>query len=129
MIKGTAENFDLTNREPVGLEDCGHILLQCSNCNAYLCDIWITKKDAPLKWSGRAECPFCGDFSFLKEWQGLFAPGGIAADEQGKVFLPAKNDERTGKDVTQLVNFVDEGNGQILFKVKRINNAAPCCHR
>ena len=116
-------------REPVGLEDCGHVLFQCSNCRAYLVDVWVTKKiEGGQTWRGKAKCPYCGDSSFVMEWQGLFAVGGIGSDEQGRLFLPAKGDERTGKDVTKLANFQSD-NGILIITVKKVENAEPVYHR
>lgn len=69
--------------EPRGLEDGGHVIVRCSNCNAGLLDIWRTLPHAVnprtgkvFQWKVRANCPFCGDRSFVTEVEGVFHVGG-----------------------------------------------------
>lgn len=72
--------------EKVGLVDGGHVYIRCSNCEAILMDIWRTSPDAinpltkkPFLWKIRANCPFCGDHSFITEVAGLIHAGGYGS--------------------------------------------------
>lgn len=62
--------------KPEGLSDGGHVLVPCSNCNAILMDIWVTRPHEPQVWRIKANCPFCNDTSFQTEIKGGFHAGG-----------------------------------------------------
>lgn len=62
-------------RVNVGLKDCGHIPLECSNCNKMLADIWVTYTNKDFQWKVKAKCCYCGDESFEKEVVGVFVVG------------------------------------------------------
>ena len=65
------------------LIDGGHVILECSNCNKQLVDIFIVKPDAKREdgsdfiWRCQAQCCYCNDKSFIKEIKGIFRPGSI----------------------------------------------------
>lgn len=43
----------------------------CSNCDKKLVNIIITKEIEDIIWIFKANCPFCGDYSFPKKVSGL----------------------------------------------------------
>lgn len=64
--------------KPVDLVDGPHKHFYCSNCNAPLLDIWETQPTSEPVWLVRAECPFCGDHSFVQEINSVhFCPTGL----------------------------------------------------
>lgn len=58
-----------------GLKDGGHTIIECSACGAPLVDIWVTRPDEDYDWSLEANCPHCGDHSFVVEVHGGFHQG------------------------------------------------------
>jgi hypothetical protein len=60
------------------IEDGGSIVLSCSNCDKGLAVIFITRphqknrKGEVVKWKAKAKCCYCGDFSFVKNFEGAF---------------------------------------------------------
>jgi hypothetical protein len=60
---------------PHNLVDGGHVLLSCSNCDAILADLYLTKPNVP-RFNYKANCPFCGDTSFVKDVAGVGHMGG-----------------------------------------------------
>ncbi len=82
-VVAEVSNFDedkLEKEKPViGLEDGGHVIIKCSNCDRGLLDIFITQPRAidpatnkPFVWNMKAKCCFCGDHSYVKEIKGKF---------------------------------------------------------
>jgi DNA-directed RNA polymerase subunit RPC12/RpoP len=69
------KNFE--ESQPIGLEDGGHIFLTCSNCKSKLVDIWVTSPQIKAKFKYQANCPFCGDKSYIKEVEGGICYAGI----------------------------------------------------
>lgn len=61
----------------VEFKDGGHIILNCSNCGKPLVDIWITVPKLDVVNYVRAECCYCGDFSFIHTIKGGFRYSGI----------------------------------------------------
>lgn len=118
-IKGHIQNFEL--KEPAGLQDGGHVILRCSACDAQLVDIWIQMPQTKQEWRGRATCPYCGDKSFIHEWVGGFAAGGIA--------VPNRFDPENPFEKTRIVDFGEEkdadGNDVVLFLVQKVGNEQP----
>lgn len=53
--------------KPVDLVDGPHTYFYCSNCEAPLLDIWHTQPTNDTVWKIRADCPFCGDHSYVQE--------------------------------------------------------------
>lgn len=45
--------------EPEGLQHGGNVHIRCSNCNAILMDILISRPKEPQTWKVQASCPFC----------------------------------------------------------------------
>lgn len=115
MIRGSIQRS--VPREPVGLKDGGHIIMRCSCCDAQLVDIWIQMPDAPQHWKARATCPYCGDKSYVVEWDGGFAQGGIA--------VPNPNDEQNPFEKTRILDVGTEGEDIILFHVKAMGDGKP----
>lgn len=67
-------------RKPVKtITDATSVYLSCSNCEAKLVEIVVTHKFEKELWKVRAECPFCGDKSYVV---------GIAGEIR---FMPASN--------------------------------------
>lgn len=54
-----------------------HHILECSACGEPLVDVWVTKPESKHVWKVKAECPHCGDHSYVTEIHGDFAPGSI----------------------------------------------------
>lgn len=100
-------------KEPIGLKDGGHVILSCSNCAAQLVDIWIQMPDSGQHWKGRATCPYCGDKSYIQEWDGGYAIGGIS--------IPNPKDSDNPIEKTRIVDVGTEGDDVILFRVVAIN--------
>lgn len=65
-------------------DQCEHIHLTCANCDAGLVDIVLTEYDPSLAVKVRANCPFCGDSSFIKEVPGPYGRDGFAAHKPGQ---------------------------------------------
>lgn len=111
-------------RELRGLEDGGHVIVRCSNCNAALLDVWKTMPNAvnkrtgqPFHWQLRANCPFCEDRSFVVEVDGIFHVGGY-----GEV-KPDNEDDDIPSTVIQHTT-VNEKTGTYDFHLARASSAA-----
>lgn len=46
------------------------VTLECINCSAPLVEIMVTRPDDPINFKFKANCPHCGDQSFIKTIQG-----------------------------------------------------------
>jgi hypothetical protein len=118
-IRGHVQNFEL--KEPVGLQDGGHVIIRCSCCDAQLVDIWIQMPQTKQKWRGRATCPYCGDKSYITEWNGGFAPAGIN--------LPNPNDPENDIPKTAILDYGEEkdaeGRDVVLFLMKKVGDEQP----
>lgn len=68
---------DAVNPETLsGIQDGGHILIECSNCQCPLVDVWITRPHEESKYIfEKIRCPWCLDYSFQKEVKGGFHLG------------------------------------------------------
>ena len=49
--------------------------LNCANCNAPLVEIMVTRPDEDINFKMQADCPHCGDKSFIKTFKGGFHYG------------------------------------------------------
>ncbi len=103
------------------LKDGGHIYPTCSNCDAILLDIWVTKPNAidprtskPFEWKFMVNCPFCGDHSFLTEVTGAFHIGGYG------ITLP---DGEPGEASTKMATFAEDGDVTKVVVTKASNDA------
>jgi hypothetical protein len=98
--------------EPEGLKDGGHVYLTCSNCQAYLMDIFRTRPHEKEIWRVRCSCPWCGDKSFITEIKGGFHRGGYGR--------PKSDDD---SEVWASTDVVDEEilGDVIFFHVQRAN--------
>jgi len=56
------------------LEDVDHIIVKCSSCDKALVEIWVVSRDS-VDSKIVANCPFCGDKSFIYEINGQFLLG------------------------------------------------------
>jgi hypothetical protein len=64
-------------RNPL-VKDGGHVILECSACNAKLVDLWVTKPTLNVETSFVAICCYCGDKSFATIVKGGVHIGGYA---------------------------------------------------
>lgn len=78
MSDMVCKNFE--DREVIGLEDGGHTILSCSNCKRELVDIWVTSPKIKQTFKYQANCPFCGDKSYVKDVEGGISFSGIFKD-------------------------------------------------
>jgi hypothetical protein len=116
LVKLKEEEVEDTGVE--GLKDNGHVIIECSNCNAGLVDIWKTRPYEPHSWKVKANCPFCGNSSFTKEIKGGFHQGGMALSKEDEP------DEDSAVS-TVVENFEIEGD-TFVFNVKKAGpNAKP----
>lgn len=65
-----------TKKTKIGLEDGGHIILECSNCLCPLVDVFVTSPKMDVSIDVVAHCYKCKDKSFIKKIKGGFHPGG-----------------------------------------------------
>lgn len=92
-------------------------ILQCSNCDKKLVNIWVTKPKQtihgkPAKWNVRAECCYCGDISFTKEIVGGFRYTGF--------YLPNPN-SKNPEDVIEKTKITDvTGEDVLTFHTKDV---------
>lgn len=93
--------------------------LYCSNCNKVLMEIWVMRPDEknpatgePLKTQVSADCPFCGDHSFIKDIIGGFAPGGYS--------LPKEDDENDEIPVTRVIDMKPNSDDVIVFTLQKV---------
>lgn len=111
-------------KEKLGLKDGGHVYIPCSNCDAILMDVWRTMPDAinphtgkTFFWQLSANCPFCGDKSYLIPVEGIFHPGGY-----GRMKEDNPEDDIPS---TIIDNFTTDGD-KVTFEIKKANeNAKP----
>lgn len=89
-----------------GFQDGPHTILECSNCQKSLVDVWSVQPDQPFNWKVKAKCCYCGDTSFEKDVTGLFRYSG--AQE------PTENDPEDTRLVTQ-VTHMDVDGEKVLF--------------
>ena len=63
--------------------------LTCANCKARLVELWHTRPEEKNKLKFKANCPFCGDKSYIKEFSTGFHFSGIAlpSEEEDIDFL------------------------------------------
>jgi hypothetical protein len=73
-----------------GLKDGGRVVLACRNCKAGLFQFWVTRPgeidphtNEPFEWKIQANCPFCGDRSFVKTVKGNGHAGGYHVPKPG----------------------------------------------
>lgn len=59
------------------IQDGGHVIIKCSNCQKPLVDIWLTYKDEDQETTVVANCPFCQDKSFQQKISGIFHFGAV----------------------------------------------------
>lgn len=62
------------------------MIIECSSCLQKLAHVKIDEKES-IDWKIKANCPYCGDSSFTKEFSGVFSYCGIA-EEVNEVFVP-----------------------------------------
>lgn len=63
--------------QSTSLDDGGHTIIECSNCGAELCDIWVVRPTTKLKSEIVATCCFCNDKSFVHHINGQFNLGHV----------------------------------------------------
>ncbi len=103
------------------LQDGGHVYVSCSNCDACLMDIWITRPNETEVWNVIAECPFCGDKSYMVEIHGGFHPGGYGQIKE--------DDPEDDVASTNIGDVVTKGDTFHFKMMKASENAKPIKHR
>ena len=78
--------------------------IECSSCLRPLVKIQKKEDDASLNWKAKANCPYCGDSSFLFDFNGKFEYSGIEDD---------------GIPKTMIVD-IDTDEEKIIFKVVKV---------
>jgi len=78
-LRGLAEH-----RDEEFIEDGSKVIIKCSNCEEALVEIWVVRPNAQMLSKIVAECPHCGDKSFLEEISGQFCVGKV---ESGRTLL------------------------------------------
>lgn len=104
-----------------------HKYLVCSACDATLVDIWVVKPDLinpltgkPFVWRMQANCPFCGDQSYITEVVGKYFPGGYA------VSLDDEHENEIPSTILENINY-NEADDLVTFTVMKANpHAKPC---
>lgn len=77
-----ARSEEVPEYVPEGLRNGGHVYPRCSNCQALLMDVFITRPHESDVWKIRAKCPWCGDHSFIETFKGGFHPGGYGSPKE-----------------------------------------------
>lgn len=80
------------------------MILECSSCQRPLVELVLANK-AELRWKVKADCPYCGDSSFTKDFDGAFSYKGI---------------EENGVPKTMVVDAISDVSDEILFKVVKV---------
>jgi len=62
------------------LNERGRVPIRCSNCDAPLCEVLMIGNSQQPEWKIKAECPHCGDMSFIHKVCGRFQLGAGAFD-------------------------------------------------
>jgi hypothetical protein len=110
-----------TNASECGMSDGGHTYLSCSNCNAILVDIWVTRPNQPIECKVQAKCAFCGDRSFVKLIKGGYYHGGY-----GRI---KTDDEDTDIPSTIVEDVISENDVFVFHTKKATPNAKPIVKR
>ena len=66
------------------VDEGSKLIIKCSKCAAELVEIWVVRPDAPVRSEIIADCPHCGDQSFMKKVRGQYCIGQI---ESGKTVM------------------------------------------
>jgi hypothetical protein len=56
---------DLANHKFKGIVNAGEHVLQCSACGRDLIKVLVVRPKIPMTLNYRADCPFCGDHSWM----------------------------------------------------------------
>lgn len=103
-----------------GLSDGKHNLISCSNCNALLLDIWVTRPHETHTYKIRAICPWCGDHSYVTKVTGGFHFGGCGTqksqDPDDCVESTCVGDQTTNGDVFEFLVLKANKNAKPIFK-------------
>lgn len=117
MLRAEAKE-ELLQKEAVGLEDGGHIILTCPNCKKNLVNIWRTRPNEKLAakaiiWKVRAKCCYCNDMTYIKEITGGFhhAGWGDAVSNDPEMDIP-----RT------VVDRIEPEEDVYIFYTSKVNN-------
>lgn len=109
------------NRGVEGLVDGGHLYVHCSSCRAALLDVFRTRPHEPHRWKLKANCPFCGDVSFIVEVVGGFHIGGIA--------LSPDDEPDEDRAVSTIVESSDINDDTFIFVVQKASSDARPVYR
>lgn len=95
-----------------------HVYLCCSNCDAYLVDLFVTDDTPEIRTVFSASCPHCGDGSFPVAVDGLVNRAGVG--------FPKEDDPEDWVMSTQVAEDEETGGGFHFICVKDNDNARPC---
>lgn len=77
------------------------IHFDCRVCGAPLADIYVTPTSEAINWSMQANCPHCGDSSYVKEFEGAYS---LYSDEKTLEYTVVENfDPETNPVILQTV--------------------------
>lgn len=60
---------------PNELQDGGKTVISCSSCGKPLIEVWIIQSKFPMQSQVYAQCPYCGDHSFIQKFKGKICLG------------------------------------------------------
>ena len=70
-----SELAEQVDEQSIYVYDGGDIFVKCSECGAPLAELWITRPEMKIRSEVTADCPHCGDKSFIVELEGKFHLG------------------------------------------------------
>ena len=76
-------------------------IIVCSNCKKDLCTIKVIRPQAKIHSFIVAECPYCNDKSFKKEFFGSFCIGG--SDSTNVIDYPMKTSDSNGYFIQDII--------------------------
>jgi DNA-directed RNA polymerase subunit RPC12/RpoP len=89
---------ELAEHRATEFVDEGHkLIVKCSRCAAELVEIWVVRPDAPVQSEIIAECPHCGDQSFMKKVRGQYCIGQIESGKTIMIDTPTEMDTVDGQ--------------------------------
>lgn len=95
-----------------------HVFLCCSNCDAFLADLFVTNQDVAVRAEYSASCPWCGDRSFPVAVDGLVSRAGVG--------YPKEDDPEDWVMSTIVLDDVEVENGFHFVCGKDGDDARPC---
>lgn len=93
------------------------ITICCSNCDLPIGGVFIMDAEAPVVTKMRVKCPFCNDYSFWKNIQGVYSFGGVA--------MVNPKDERDEIPSTRYVDDIWDGDSVTHIVIREKSDADP----